>query len=57
MPRSKPNVGIVKFLKIQIPKHHILRNVDARGNVRFCEPNTTKGMTIANCKPLQLPIK
>ena len=47
MPRNlirfliKPNIGIVIFLSIQIARHYILNNLDARSNVDSSVPNAT----------------
>jgi len=34
-------MDIITFPAIQIPWHHIPRNLDARGHVRFPKPNTS----------------
>lgn len=38
---SFPNVSLVTFLEIQILRHHIRGDVEAKKNLRFLDPNAT----------------
>ena len=49
----KPNIGIIKFLGIQIAMNHVPKNLDAKNNIDFLVPTSHKriGDLFTMCVP------